>query len=284
MRSTNHDALIARSPAFAANSRNGPLHTVTATPAVVFILLWGFLIGWTRDVPAQTALPNTAVLRVGVTPNAPPMIFKEAGRLTGVEADLAEALGKDLGRRVVYVEEKWEDLIDALCDNRIDIIMSSMSITLSRSYRVAFSNPYLNVGQIALTRAGEKYDYVVNLAIQAKRGIGVKPGTTADFILQQEIPRAKRKYYTDGDDAAKALVKEKIDLFISDAPMIWYLASRYETKGLTVAPLLLNKEQLGWAVRRTDTELRDSVNAFLKKAQLNGQLNSVLKRWVPGLQ
>jgi len=255
-------------------------------PKSHFILAaaWFFLASWAQNIVAQSTAPDSGVLRVGVTPNAPPMIFKEAGHLAGVEAELAEALCKDLRRRVVFVELKWEDLIDALSEGRIDIIMSGMSITLARSYRVAFSNPYMNVGQIALTRAGEKYDYVVNLAFQAKRGIGVKPGTTADFILQQEIPRAKRKYYDSGDDAAKALVKTKIDLFVSDSPMIWYLASRYESKGLAVAPLLLNQEQLGWALRRTDNELRDAVNAFLKKAQASGEVNAVLKRWMPGIQ
>jgi len=121
---------------------------------------------------AQAADASADVLRVGVTPNAPPMIFKQGEALTGVEAELAQALGSDLGRKIVFVELKWEDLIDALCENRIDIIMSAMSITLSRSYRVAFTDPYLNIGQIALTRAGEKYDYVVNLAVcTGKRGL-----------------------------------------------------------------------------------------------------------------
>jgi len=244
----------------------------------------GLCVCFGADSTVTPAAPNSGVLRVGITPNAPPMIFKQGDRVVGVEAELAEALGADLGRRVVFVEEKWDDLIDALCDNRIDIIMSGMSMTLARSYRAAFSNPYLNVGQIALTRAGEKYDYVVNLAIQAKRGVGLKPGTTADFLVQQEIPRVKRKYFNSGDEAAKALIKSKIDLFVSDAPMIWYLASQYESKGLTVAPLLLSQEQLAWAMRRTEPELRDAVNAFLKKAQNSGQLNTILKRWVPGLQ
>ena len=247
------------------------------------VLASGALLTNAPIFSADAADASADVLRVGVTPNAPPMIFKQGEMLTGVEADLAQALGSDLGRKIVFVELKWEDLIDALCENRIDIIMSAMSITLSRSYRVAFTDPYLNIGQIALTRAGEKYDYVVNLAIEAKRGIGLKPGSTADFLVQQEMPRAKRKYFTNGDEAAKALIKKKIDLFVSDSPMIWYLASQYEAKGLSVAPLLLNQEQLGWAVRRSDSELQKAANAFLKKVRSNGQLNTVLIRWVPGL-
>lgn len=240
-------------------------------------------LGTTSRAVGQVVADPT-VLRVGVSAKSPPMIFKEGGRIAGVEADLAEALGRDLGRRVVFVDQEWEKLIDALCEDRVDIIMSAMSITPARRYRIAFTNPYLKVGQVALTRRGEQYSYVLNLANQAKHGVGVKAGTTADFLVRQEYPDLKRKYYKSGEEAAAALVKKKIDLFISDGPMVWYLAGRYENQGLTVMPLVLSQEELGWGVRRTDTKLLDAANAFLKKAQENGELKGIFGKWMPGFR
>jgi ABC-type amino acid transport substrate-binding protein len=210
------------------------------------------------------------------------MVFKEGAQVVGVEADLAEALGRELGRRVVFVEERWEDLIDALCAGRIDIIMSSMSITPGRQYQISFTEPYLTVAQIALTRDSEKYSYILSLTTQAKNGVGVKPGTTADYLMRQEFPRLTRKYYKNGEEAAEALLKKKIDLFISDAPMIWHLAGMYEAKGLAVMPVVLRQEQLGWGVRRGDTELLAAANAFLKKARADGLLNRTYSKWMPG--
>jgi polar amino acid transport system substrate-binding protein len=137
---------------------------------------------------------------------------------------------------------------------------------------------------MALTRSGETYNYVLNLAAQAKRGIGVKPGTTADLLVRQEMPGVARKYFPDGETAAEALLKQKVDLFISDSPMIWYLAGHYEAKGLSVIPIMLSQEQLGWGVRRGDTELLKQVNAFLGKAQTSGELSRILGRWMPGLR
>ena len=232
----------------------------------------------------QAASADPTVLRVGVTPTSPPMIFKQGGQIVGVEADLAGALGQALGRRVVFVEEDWGNLIDALCEDRIDIVMSGMSITQARRYRIAFTNPYLQVGQMALTRSGEQYSYLMNLASQAKNGVGVKAGTTAEFLVRQEFPQLKRKYYKSGEDAAVALVKKKIDLFISDVPQVWYLAGLYEAKGLAVMPAVLSKEVLGWGVRRTDTQLLDSANAFLQKAQENGELRRIFSKWMPGFR
>jgi ABC-type amino acid transport substrate-binding protein len=212
------------------------------------------------------------------------MVFKSGDQLVGIEPELAEDLSRDLGRKLVFVEERWEDLIDALCDNRIDIIMSTMSITPARTYRIAFSAPYLKVGQMALARVDEKYKYLSNIAAQAKRGVGVIPGTTGDFLVRQELPGATRKSFKNGEEAAVALTRKKIDLFINDAPMIWYLAGQYESKGLTVTPLVLSQEQLGWGLRRQDTQLREAVDAFLKKAQASGELNRTFSKWMPGFQ
>ena len=233
---------------------------------------------------APAVAPDPAVLRVGVCPNSPPMIFKEGGRITGVEADLAQALGQDLGRRVVFVEEKWENLLDALEGNQFDIIMSSMTITAGRRYRVTFTEPYLQMGQLALCRSSERYAYLLNLATQAKRGVGVKKDTTGDLLVRNLFPTLKKKYYKNGDAAAAALLDHDIDLYISDAPMIYRLASLNEAKGLSIVPLILSHEELGWAVLRTNTQLLDAANAFLRKAQASGELRRVYNRWMPGFE
>ena len=39
--------------------------------------------------------PDINILRVGVTPNAPPLIFKQANKIVGLEADLAKELAKN---------------------------------------------------------------------------------------------------------------------------------------------------------------------------------------------
>jgi len=242
------------------------------------------VLGIAGTLATQAASADPTVLRVGVSPKSPPMIFKQAGQIVGVEADLASALGQALGRRVVFVEEDWGNLIDALCEERVDIIMSGMSITQARRYRIAFTNPYLQVGQMALTRSGEQYSYLMNLASQVKNGVGVKAGTTAEFLVRQEFPQLKLKYYKSGEDAAAALMKKKIDLFISDVPQVWYLAGLYEAKGLAVMPTVLSQEVLGWGVRRVDTQLLDAANAFLQKAQENGELRRTFSKWMPGFR
>jgi polar amino acid transport system substrate-binding protein len=223
-----------------------------------------------------------APLRVGVTPSLPPMIFRQGKAVVGVEADLAEALGRELNRSIRFVELDWEDLLDGLLNDRIDIIMSSMSITAARQARIAFTNPYLQVGQMGLARANEQYRFALGFSAPEKMKIGVKKGSTGDILVQQQFPRVRRKTFSSVDDAAKALVKKNIDLFISDSTVIYWLSGAYENQGLSVAPMVFSEEFLGWGVRKSDAALLASANAFLEKVRQNGELTRVLKRWMPG--
>jgi ABC-type amino acid transport substrate-binding protein len=224
---------------------------------------------------------ESPVLRVGVTPNFPPLIYKEANKLTGVEVDFANALGEELHRTVKLVELDWEDQIPALAEGRIDIIMSSMSVTQTRQIRVAFAKPYLNVGQTALVRREDASKYMLGFPIRPEGTIGVLKATTGDHLIQQEFSGSKRKTFTSSKDAAKALAKKKIDLFVCDSPVTWWLSGMNESDGLVVVPIYLTQEQLAWAVRKSDAQLLESVNRSLEKMQNDGRALAIIKRWIP---
>lgn len=220
-------------------------------------------------------------LRVGVSATSPPMIYKEGKKIVGVEADFAQELGTALGRPVKFVTLDWDELMPALENDKIDIIMSSMSITRPRQYRVAFSQPYLTVGQMALVRRTDLNKYAFGFPLQPEGVFGLKKSTTADFLVQQEWPKNKRKYYDTGEDAAKALAKGRIDLFISDSPMILWLEGVNTEAGLVSVPVFLSEEHLAWAVRKSDAALLKSVNDALDKMQKSGRAKEIVLRWIP---
>ena len=242
---------------------------------VVLLIALGFVTG--QNSPAADPVP----LKIGVTPIFPPVIYKEGGKLAGVEADFARALGEALGRPVQFVEVSWEDQIPALVDGRTDIIMSSMSVTRARELRITFAKPYLIVGQMALVRRGDAGRYALGFPARPSGAIGVLKATTGDFLVQQEFSGNKRKTYKTGEDAAKALMKKRVDLFICDAPTVWWLAGMHEADDLVAVPIFLTQEQLAWGVRRSDTDLLNSVNAALDKLQQSGRANEIIKHWIP---
>jgi ABC-type amino acid transport substrate-binding protein len=228
---------------------------------------------------ASSATPAPPQLRVGITPNYPPLAFKRNGTLAGVEVDFANKLGPALGMQVDFVETPWEDLIPALRDQRIDIIMSGMSITDDRKQLVSFAHPYLRVGQMMLLRRADAARLRTNRAInQLTTRIGFVTGTTGETYVHQHFKRARAQGFESVDAAEAALRAHQIDVFVHDAPSIYSLTARRKDLVGRFEPL--TKEYLAWAVRQDDAALLTRLDSVLTQWNNDGTLDSVLGKWI----
>jgi ABC-type amino acid transport substrate-binding protein len=72
-------------------------------------------------------------LKVGMSPDYPPLAFKQEGRVVGIEADNIQALSNLIGQKLRVVEMPFAQLIPALQAGEIDIIMSGLSVTEERA-------------------------------------------------------------------------------------------------------------------------------------------------------
>src|SRR5215510_8789876 len=109
-------------------------------------LRWGVLLSLLACVLAcarRSPPPPGPPLRVGVFTDNPPIAFQQDGRLAGIEIDFANQLAPALNRELTLVPLGRDDLIPALLDGRIDVIMSGMVIPSTPRYRIAFGDPYL---------------------------------------------------------------------------------------------------------------------------------------------
>ena len=234
----------------------------------------------TTDSPAtESALPP---LRVGITPNNPPMIFKQQGRITGMETELAKRLGTELHKTIEFVELPWEQQIDALLDGRIDIIMSGMTITEARKVRIGFTIPYLKSGLVAAVRASDESKYkTVESIVGSYDSVGVMEGTTSEAFVRKNMPKSPRILVLKKlSDAATELKDRRIDIFIYDAPAVVWLVSENEAN-LRGVWKPLNEEYLGWGIRRDDKALLERVDAILTRWKSDGTLKEVILRWLP---
>jgi ABC-type amino acid transport substrate-binding protein len=233
---------------------------------------------------AQDSSAKPAVLRVGVTPDYPPIIFKLSGQITGVEADLAKMLGKEINRPVQFVELGWDELIPALMEQKIDIIMSGMTITEARKVRIDFTDHYLKSGLLTLIRTEDASKYNSLKSIKENYvTIGVVAGTTGEAFVRKNFPLARVVTFAKASSAPFEIRNRRIDMFINDAPSIVWLASENEAD-LTGVWILLNTEYLGWGVRRGNQQFLDQVNSVLSAWRKNGTLKQVLVKWMPYLK
>jgi ABC-type amino acid transport substrate-binding protein len=226
---------------------------------------------------------KTSALRAGISTEYPPLAFKQKGRVAGIEADFAHRLPKELGTEVTIVEVPWNDLIPALLDHRIDVIMAGMSITRERRKRVAFTDPYMQVGQMAVIRKNDISRLHDPAAMDAKTSrVGYQKNTTGELFARENLKNAQLTGFESIDAGIAALRAEKIDFFVHDAPTVWRLTGGFGPQNADLMGLYrpLTVEYLAWAVRKEDEELRDSLNQVLERWGRDGFLESVLDKWL----
>jgi polar amino acid transport system substrate-binding protein len=221
-------------------------------------------------------------LRAGIAPDFPPLCFRENGQVSGIEADFAQKLG-ERGMKVTLTPMSWDELIPALQDGRIDVIMSGMSITDQRIKLVDFAVPYLRVGQMALVRRADYSKLRRDEAMdQPSARVGFIANTTGEKYARSHLLNAKLIPVQSVDEGLAALRGNKIDFYINDAPIIWRLTSHHANPDLAGLYRPLTSEYVAWAVRQgaDGDALRQQLNGALLTWQENGQLESVLDRWI----
>jgi ABC-type amino acid transport substrate-binding protein len=87
--------------------------------------------------------PVPSPLRIGTASTYARLTFKADGVLQGVEADMGKAIDEILKVKTRAREMPVEALIPALNNNKIDFIMSGMSLTDERSKLVLLTEPFL---------------------------------------------------------------------------------------------------------------------------------------------
>ncbi|WP_250657552.1 substrate-binding periplasmic protein [Alkalimarinus coralli] len=223
------------------------------------------------------------VVNVGMATNYPPLAFQKEGELKGMEVDFAHALGESLNATINIKTYSWQALFEALDTGEIDVVMSGVSVTDARKEKVLFSNPYMDVGQMAIIRSADAGRLAAKAQLMSGNyRVGYSLNTTGQKFVTEQLKSAPQIGFATQQDGIDALLNNKVDYFIHDAPTVWQLTSSYPTDerlfGL-YAPL--TEEHLAWAVNKENAALQQELNEALGEWSENGFLKQTVSKWIP---
>ncbi len=86
-------------------------------------------------------------IKVGTTADFPPFesINPETNEIVGFDVDLMNAIAKEIGASVEYINVPWREIFIDLDNDRYDAIISAVTITDERRYKYDFTDPYITV-------------------------------------------------------------------------------------------------------------------------------------------
>lgn len=239
---------------------------------------------------AVAPLPAAAggVLRVASDVSYAPLEFYKPNTTTivGFDYDLAEALGKRMGRPVEFRNHDFASLIPALRAGKFDLVLSSMGDTRERERDVDFVDYFLS-GSGILTKAGNPA-HLWDLASLCGHAVDVEKGTSQEAAIRRQQASctavglgaiAIEAAATD-EVALKTFLAGKSQAHISDYPVVSYLARTLAGgREYAVIGRQFGIVPYGIAVAKQNVALRDQVQHALEGLIRDGTYDALLKRW-----
>ena len=221
-------------------------------------------------------------LRVGMSGTQPPLNMKNhRGELIGLDVELAQALADAMNLELVLVETPFKDLLSDLEAGRVDLVISSLTITPARNARVAFAGPYLISGAALLTTE-DVVDELVDLASfdSPDRRWAALAGSTGEALILEAFPLATFVPTLDQDATVEQVARGELDGLIADLPFVRYQIARHPELGLTTLDSPLTTEPLGIALPPNAPLFSNLVQNYLNTLEYTGELIQMKARWL----
>jgi polar amino acid transport system substrate-binding protein len=198
--------------------------------------------------------------------------------VVGMDADLAKALGAELGLKVNVENITFDSIIPGLVDGRYDLGMSSFTDTLARQKQVNFVT-YFSAGTSFFVKASGG-PTINNLAGLCGHKVAVEAGTTEELDAQGQAKKCKVSVESFPTQSAAnlALSTGRADVSMADSPVAAYQVAqshgnfKLTGKAYGTAPY-------GIAVPKTDGTFDKAILAALKAVMADGTYTQILTHW-----
>ncbi|WP_161881146.1 ABC transporter substrate-binding protein [Deinococcus alpinitundrae] len=193
-----------------------------------------------------------------------PFNYFEGKKLTGFEVDLGTAVAKQLGVKVEWITQPFDNLLIGLGQDRYDFVIASHGITPERAKAVDFSDPHYCTGGAIVSKPGGPK----TAADLMGKTVAVQVGTTYLDNVKKVKGVKDVKTFPKDTDAEAALMAGRADAWVSDKFL--GLDAIKSMPGKLVQGDLLFQEKIAMAVKKGNESLLKELNASLAKLENNG--------------
>ncbi|WP_043744305.1 ABC transporter substrate-binding protein [Paramagnetospirillum magneticum] len=218
-------------------------------------------------------------LRVCIWPDYYSISYRNTrtGNLEGIDIDMAQELGKDLGVQVRFVDSSFKTMIDDLLSDKCDISMHAVAITPARQEKLAFTRPHLRSGIFAIT---SKTNPVVKEWSDIDRDgvvVAAASGTFMVGVMKEELKKARLLEVATPEAREQEVMSGRADLFVTDYPFSRKMLARHDWAKLLTPPTPLAPSPYAYAMAPGDGEWLDAVDSFVARAKTDGRLLAAAK-------
>jgi polar amino acid transport system substrate-binding protein len=168
----------------------------------------------------------------------PPFDISDNGTYKGLDRDLIDAVGKELGVKVSYLDLPWTSVLPGLEAKKFDLVIAPVTITKERMKRYAFSVPIADATAALMKRANDSS--IMKPEDIAGKTVGGQKGTSQVEQLKAfaaKLPKpVEVKEYVDNNQSYADLAAGRIDASVNSFPNLAYVAQQRPDTFAVVTP------------------------------------------------
>lgn len=244
-----------------------------------------------ENPPEVTTAGSAKTLRFISDFKSPPFYYREGMRRVGIEVDIAEALGRQMGREIEWVPMNFSAsaYASALEMGKADAAIACISITDARRKSLSFTKPYARMGLALAVKSTVDWrrHWFTNGLKHWK--ICVVRGTTAERWARENL-LGKVQTYSSLDRMVQVLKNSPLPeekrggtcILYDEVPLRWAL-SNYSYH-YQVVESRISRERYGIAVKKGNIALLESLNEAIGRLDKSGEGRRLREKWIDKAQ
>lgn len=213
--------------------------------------------------------------------------------IIGYNADLFNQICDDLGVKLVYQDLPFQGILAGLDAHKYDVVGATLGITAERAKSYTMTEPIEKGTTVLIKRKGDNNFTSLDDVNGTIVGTQTSCYNETDMKnFNKELKSKGGKGYSDlktydhFTEAYSELTNKQIDLVAQNYASAASLVKKYPDQFEIVTnsdgkPAYVTNTDvwLGWAVRKSDSELADYINSEIEKFKENGFLKKEQEKW-----
>ncbi len=226
------------------------------------------------------AAKDWTVVRIGTDATYPPFESQDSnGNIVGFDVDIGNALCAEMKVKCEWANTDWDGIIPALNANKIDAILSSMSITEERLKQIDFSDKIYNTPP-AVAVAKDSDVKGITPADLAGKSIGVQSSTTHAAYAEKIYTDSDIRYYKTADDYKLDLSSGRLDAAMDDIVVLSEWVNSADGDCCKIIGQIKSVPEIhgigtGIGIRKADTDLKEMFNKAIATIRANGTYKAI---------
>ncbi|MEW6164606.1 MAG: ABC transporter substrate-binding protein [Pseudomonadota bacterium] len=219
-------------------------------------------------------------LRVCVWPDYYGISYRDpkTQQLSGIDIDMAEALGKDLGVAVEFVDSSFARLIADVTADKCDIAMFAIGINPLRLEKLRFTRPHLASDIYAITTRSNRRIQSWDDIDRPGSVVAVAKGTLHEPVMRQKLKAAELRVLDTPHAREQEVESGRADVFMTDFPFSRRMLETTDWARLVKPTGTYHVTPYAYAMQQGDDAWHARMERFVADVKKDGRLLDAARR------